>query len=365
MPELIYDESTAPSNEPSDIIEPDYRQLVRSIVKVCYDFQSLRIQTGGRVFAAFCKKYDLTFAEASSKEEEDKDEDELPDELSVADDSEKAKKEKDKKAKKVIEAIRKSYRRIIDGMSVSISNDLEAKGIKKTRKAKGSKSGLLNRINTIIIPPGELISCKNELILVDQYEDILADEEKHFKLLETVLNGIPFYNDYLHTIRGIGPAMAGVIISEINIHKSKYSSSLHLYSGLDVAPDGKGRTRKAEHLIDVEYIDKNGEKKTKKSITYNPFLKTKLLGVLGPSFLRTKNPVYRVIYDNYKHRLQNRPDLKEHSKVHINRMAVRYMVKQFLNNLYENWRAAENLPVHDPYAVAKLGYNPHHSGPET
>jgi hypothetical protein len=45
-----------------------------------------------------------------------------------------------------------------------------------------------------------------------------------------------------------------------------------------------------EHLVDRTYIDKNGEEKTKKGVTYNPFLKTKLTGVLDGSFLRSASP---------------------------------------------------------------------------
>jgi hypothetical protein len=37
--------------------------------------------------------------------------------------------------------------------------------------------------------------------------------------------------------------------------------------GLDVGPDGKGRSRKAEHLIDREYTDKNGNQSVRKSTT--------------------------------------------------------------------------------------------------
>lgn len=38
------------------------------------------------------------------------------------------------------------------------------------------------------------------------------------------------------------------------------------------------------------YIDKDGKEQMKKSLTYNPFLKTKLVGVLGSAFLRAETP---------------------------------------------------------------------------
>ena len=331
--ELIYDENTEPEKSETVVIpEPSYRGIIRGIVRTIYDIQRTRIQLGGRIFALFCNKFDLDFDSDDSK----------------------------KKADDKIEEIRKSFYRIIDGMNTQIIKDLESKK-KLTKRDLKDRSNILKNIKYLTFNKSELIQNVNELVLVSQYEDILENELKHIEMLKFVLETIPFYTDYLHKIRGIGPMMAGVLISEINIYKSKYSSSIHMYAGLDVAPDGKGRTNKECHLVNKKYINKNGEEKEKKSITYNPFLKTKLLGVLAGSFLRTNSPVYRKIYDDYKNRLKNRPDLKEHSDLHINNMAKRYMVKQFLNHLYENWRKYEGLEVHDPYAVAKLGYNPHKS----
>jgi hypothetical protein len=46
---------------------------------------------------------------------------------------------------------------------------------------------------------------------------------------------------------------------------------------------------------------------------------------------------------------------KEKSKGHRHNMAIRYMIKIFLIDLYKNWRALEGLPVAPSYAEAKLG----------
>jgi len=133
-------------------------------------------------------------------------------------------------------------------------------------------------------------------------------------------------------------------------------SSLWKYAGLDVAQDGKGRSKRKEHLIEVEYENAKGEQATKMSITYNPWLKTKLLGVLGASFLRAGDNKYSQIYRDYKHRLENHKNHKEKTPGHRHRMAIRYMVKQFLADLYVEWRTMEGLPVSDPYHEAVLGH---------
>ena len=129
--------------------------------------------------------------------------------------------------------------------------------------------------------------------------------------------------------------------------------------GLDVAGDGKGRTRKQEHLVDREYKDKNGNDATRKSITYNPFAKTKLMGVLAGSFLRCASP-YAQVYKDYKQRLEHHPAHKEKTVAHRHQMAMRYMAKRFLVDLHAKWRALEGLEVTQEYAVRKLGMDTSH-----
>jgi len=219
----------------------------------------------------------------------------------------------------------------------------------------------------------ELISNETELALVEQYLDLEDQEQRTFKRLNVVLETIPVFTQYLTTIKGIGPAMAGVIISEIDIHRARHSSCIWKYAGLDVAPDGAGRSKRTEHLIRVKYLTKDKEEKERDSITFNPWLKSKLIGVLATSFLRMNNETYRKIYDDYKHRLENHARYgianeaalkvemaekgftKYSAKKHRHNMSLRYMIKIFLIELYTNWRTLEGLPVSLPYAEAKLG----------
>ena len=76
--------------------------------------------------------------------------------------------------------------------------------------------------------------------------------------------------------------MAGVIIAYLDPKRARHVSSFWKYAGLDV-DKGSGRSRREEHLVERDYIDRNGDAKTRLGVTYNPFLKTKLMGVLGPS----------------------------------------------------------------------------------
>jgi len=278
---------------------------LKSIVRGAYDIQALRIQMGGRIVANFKSKLGMKPSEKEELAEKD--------------------------AKKVLSYLKAEYSLITDSMA--------------SLPRKFARNG------------DSLISNMTELVLIDQYFTLERDEAKHFRQLEKVLAEYEIYTHFLKNIKGIGPAMAGVIMSEIDVHRSKYASSIWKYAGLDVAEDGKGRSRKKEHLIETEYTDSNGKTKKKMGISFNPFLKTKLVGVLGSSFLRAgvKDNPYRAIYDNYKARLENNPVHAEKSKGHRHNMAIRYMVKMFIIDLYKVWRMIEGLEVYPPYHEAKLG----------
>jgi len=277
------------------------RQTLRAMVRGAYDIQKLRIQIGNRIVANF---------KASLGQEPSENEDTL-----------------DSEGKKILNDIRFQYKKITDGVKTFPR--------KKTFKAT------------------ELISSYTEFCLVAQYCELEKQENTLFYRLQYVLEDFPVYNNFLKNVKGIGNAMAGVIISEIDITKATYPSSLWAYAGLDVS-QGTGRSRKAEHLREYEYITSDGEVKKKKGITFNPFLKTKLIGVLGSSFLRAGENKYSVIYYNYKTRLENHEKHKEKTKGHRHNMAIRYMIKQFLLDLHIEWRTLEGLSVSKSYHEDKL-----------
>ena len=278
---------------------------LKTIVRGAYDIQKNRIQTGNRLVGNFKAK----LGQAPSEKEDTIDND----------------------GQKILADLRKSHRLLTESVA-SFPRQSTFKG-------------------------DEVISDYTELCLVDNYLELETQEKNHFKRLGNILKGYPIYSEFLEGVRGVGPAMAGVILSEIDITKAEYPSSLHKYAGLDVAGDGQGRSRKKEHLEESDYIDKDGVIQTKKGITFNPFLKTKLVGVLGSSFV--KQPAdkckYRKVYDDYKHRLEHMDAHKEKSKGHRHNMAVRYMIKIFLIDLYNEWRSLEGLPVAPTYSEAKLG----------
>ena len=278
---------------------------LKTIVRGAYDIQKNRIQTGNRLVANFKAK----LGQAPSEKEDTIDAD----------------------GQQILTNLRRSHKLLTEGVAT----------FPRQATFKGD----------------EVISSYTELCLVANYLELEEQEKTHFRRLGNILKDYPIYNNFLAGTTGVGPAMAGVIISEIDITKAEYPSSIHKYAGLDVAGDGQGRSRRKEHLEDSEYVDADGVVQTKRGITFNPFLKTKLVGVLGSSFIKQSPDKckYRKVYDDYKHRIENMDAHKEKSKGHRHNMAVRYMIKIFLIDLYNEWRALEGLPVAPTYTEAKLG----------
>ncbi len=394
------------------------KTFINTMVRGIYDLQKLRIQFGNRVVANFKRKFHVSgvFKAVIIS----------PKDYSAVEDFALTPEELEKMIKKIMNIIKADYARVADAVSEGEKNKIIP----------------LNKFK-----PDGLISDYNEYILVRQYMTLLASEEEAFTQLGRVLDNIPIYQEFLKEVVGLGPAMAGVIISEIDIHKSKTSSALWRYAGLDTVlvgeyVDSNGKVQIIDHLdfmsmygMEEEenqlffkghlvtrrhmargmkthtmqlttYVDKDGEEQIKKTIGFNPFLKTKLLGVLAGSFLKAGTAYldgkragaakrlevavsegfnikdfetgelatevikflrskghevivepshYGKVYYNYRERLNQMPEHESKSVKHRHNMALRYALKRFMVDLYVKWRTLEGLEVVEEYSVRKLG----------
>lgn len=159
---------------------------------------------------------------------------------------------------------------------------------------------------------------------------------------------------WLEGVKGCGPAMSGVLIAEVG-DPARFAtvSKLWAYAGLHVINGAAARRRRGEKA------------------NWNQFLKTKMLGVLAPSFLKCRSP-YAEFYYNYKTRLENKPcnmPPEKHKRgamaedllpngctpSHMHNKALRYMTKQFLSDFLVKWRELRGLPVRPPYFEEYLG----------
>lgn len=303
-------------------INIDYsREPIKLLVKSIYDEQKLRIQMGNRIAANFQSKLGC-----------------IPGE-----------KIEDEDTVKILDRLRKENKRITDAM---IDNKV--------------------KLDIAIKNENGLITNEFENALVIHYIEKIQSEDKMLKTLDKIVKKDPLWINFLAGVKGCGTLMAAVCISELDPYTARHVSSYWKYAGLDVK-DGKGRSLQKHHLEDREYTSKEGEIKIKKSITYNPFLKTKLMGVLAPCFLRSRSSYTKAYYD-YKERQINQfseitgYDKKGDAKrefnkgitlAHIEMRSRRYMIKQFLADLWKASRELEGLPVTERYEVAILGRNPH------
>ena len=343
----------------TDILTPEElaKDVLKDLVSTFYQIQGLRIQLGNRLTAHFYRRLGVDAATTL---------------LSQSQGPNKAKIE-------LIDVLKIHWKRITDAFADPATNKklmekstdalpLEPTDVISAKAKEKIWAGLSDETRGVF---DSLL----EWSLMAKYRDMIISEKRAENDMATALANFPIYTEWLSKIKGIGPTMGGVIISTINIHKADTPASIWAYAGLDVVildnegnPDGRGRGRYTGHLVEYAYTAKDGTQKTKKGITFSPFLKTKLVGVLADIMVKHRTPKYRLEYDNYKARITEREliltqealtsgnvKFKVRTPKHLNRMAMRYMIKRFLVDLYMEWRAMEGLPITEEYGVRKLG----------
>lgn len=232
------------------------------------------------------------------------------------------------------------------------------------------------------------------------------------RMLLRVLRRFPVYREYLAACPGVGPIAAGWIVGEIDIHIATTPSKLWQFCGLNPGMV-RGKKRKQIDTRNYEIITTNkmipGDRLTPGFVSpFHRRLRTALVGVMGDGFLKagirgedvsdaeydalpdtrrrlhatTKHPqlVYAITpaaatYLAYKTRLANSEQVtaeikkggdveamawKDTKAGHRHRAAIRYMVKQWLAELYNHWREIEGLEVRPPYHEEKLGHKHGH-----
>jgi len=303
----------------------------KALIRTLYDVQMERIQTGNRI----CAEIKVRLGQRPGQSE----------------------KELETEAKEYLSQARKEYQRITDAFVLNQAH----------KYVKVDFDG------------HEIITDAGMLIFVELYLEQLGHEEKMRKVVAKIVQQHPLWDGFLAGVRGCGPLMSAVILAEFDIHKAERISQFWAYAGVDVASDGRGRSRRKEHLVEQTYIDKDGDEQIKNGLSFNPFLKAKLVGVLGSCFVRqpAEESKYRTVYDNYKHRLEHhavygvdhdevrKVEMKEKTGhkympvLHRHNMALRYTIKIFLQDMWLAWRQIEGLPITAPYNEAVLGHKHH------
>lgn len=229
--------------------------------------------------------------------------------------------------------------------------------------------------NPIELHPVDLLKLEARL------DDLKKAENMALKDLEEQLYEIPFYTQKIKgnpRYRGLGPKMSACILSLVDIHKAVNPSQVWSYAGLAPVPaarcrfcnvvlkeDGGVTKHPAETWMkcslkgkemppDTTYASGKKMMPVKgETLHYNPWLRSKLCGVLGPVMLQLGSP-YRKVYDDYKHRMVSSG--KGVSDAHRHQAAIRVMIKMLLLDLWTDWRLFLGLVARPSYQVEKLGH---------
>ena len=336
--------------------------MLRQLVKSLESIQKVRIQVGNRLAAS--KRVQLGLNPSSKEESENM-------------------------AHKILKQLRDCYDKITEGL-VRLPPATKFKGV-----------GILDSYV--------------ELLMMQNYLQLLKQEEELERRLGSNLPEFPLWTEYLQHVKGCGPKTAAYILAYVNPYKMEKPSSLWKYSGYDVAEDGRGRGRYKAHLVKKKYKDSKGKITEADGVTFRPGLKGALwkmaesmlkLGLkleevsdeefdnaaehcrsLTSKGIRKDVPCVRMptthlgkCYIDRRHYEYTRPDaIRRKSKAgkegeqkdlgidakRVHDRCRRYMIKQFLTEVYEVWRALEGLTVAPPYEVWKFGKTPHRGPRDT
>lgn len=340
-------------NEVKNVNSEEYRVKLRALVNNFYDMQKLRIQMGNRLVASLGglaeeshkrEKRDKGFIESGKVDNPEN----IPDENKID----------LRKINKILD----EYHRVTDFFSQKAKN----KVVNPTTTSINKAIGQLDEAEHM-----EFIKSYCDYRMAQNYDDMLRTESNALKPIEDMVKQHPMWTNFFAGVQGCGVTMAAICLAYFNPDTARHASSFWKYCGLDVVTDKDGNPagHDKRYTVEVEYVTANGEIKTKKSLGYNPFLKSKVVEVLGGSIIKQcvrkdedGNKVYKgyaKAYADYMNRLDNHAEKKEYTKYHKHRMAQRYMVKQFVRDMWYVWRDLCGYQLEDPYEVAFLGRKHH------
>jgi len=220
----------------------------------------------------------------------------------------------------------------------------------------------------------------DQAILDRRAKELLKAEKDALKDVKEHLKTLPAWKQILEPIRGIGPTMGGVILAEFDIHREERVSQMWSFAGL--APIAARRCKTCSAVVEPDGNDYKHPKsvvpcvhagkrvnddqtfasghaarpKKGETLRYNAFLKTKLVGVLADSLIKSKSEYTKFYYD-YKQRKESAGWGR--SQAHRHRAALRYMIKMLLIDIHTQWRQLEGLPVRPSYQEEYLGHKHH------
>lgn len=214
-------------------------------------------------------------------------------------------------------------------------------------------------------------------------KELIRLEKDIKEKIKPIVEDFQIYTDYLSKIRGIGHTLAaGLIAWTAPISRFEYSSRLRAYAGLvaqhyklkceeghkiiatspkeqcPVRDKNKKNNVCESRIVQAELVSKPPKRERGYFTMINTRLKTHLVGrIAGGSFEKqsARRSYYRYLYDRIKAYYTSKFNGKT-SKAHIRSKTLLWVASMFTSHLWEVWRRIEDLPVTEPYPVAKLGH---------
>lgn len=321
----------SPLAEVNEAIVP-VKGVIKALVHGLEDLTKTRIKSGQRIASAFRAAHIGQIDAAQSPEEK-----------------EKLQREFDG----ILDMLKTEYIRMTDGI-VHEDFDIVTGSLPTPKKFR----------------PTPVISSYGMLLNIDQYIRRLNEEKLNTKQLELALKEELLYTEYLEKIPGIGPKIAGVLISEFDFEKARYVSNMESYAGLNTTivgvyeqggmtkyvphielmrffeqnpgmseyflDDGTpvkitsvGTSKKAHSLVEKDYRKADGTMGKKLSINFNPYLQAKLIAVLGPSLLKVNKTYLDGEVSTFPERLKLAESLGFDAKT-VNSLKIKQGVADFL-----------------------------------
>jgi hypothetical protein len=223
------------------------------------------------------------------------------------------------------------------------------------------------------------------------YDNARKQEAVIFKYLKGLLMSFRIWTEWLQDVKGVGVMMGSVIIAVYNIDIASTISKLWQYTGLNPGmvrgkkripkhrykkTDGEiikeiiKRDKSVDYIVLTNHMVRGDETTDGFIRPYNAWLRSKMVGVLAPSFMMSESPYRKYFYDKRTQLENSSEEVRERigdGKVkmvqwkdarpdHRRKAAMRYMIKMFLKDLYVAWRTLEGLEVRAPYQEEYLGH---------
>lgn len=161
------------------------------------------------------------------------------------------------------------------------------------------------------------------------------------KAMDRIVKALPVWK-WAEGVRGIGSSILAQIIAETG-DLSKYANPAKVWKRMGLAlvrghrqqfwsatRAGFTRSENVQMAEEMGYVAR----------------RRALMAVTGDCIIRAKNPHYGVIYREYKKRkIKELPPKEKGRKMHAHKMALRYIEKRFLLDLWKAWRATHAVPT--------------------